>query len=97
MIRTTLVAGFIGLGVITAAPAMAAPDSTVSCSPPAVCANQVVTAPVPGLITTWQNGIVTAANTLATGPATAAGVWATGPQTVIQVWHDALVGPTPTS
>jgi hypothetical protein len=97
MLRTTIIAGgLLGLGIFTAAPAMAAPPSTVSCSPPAICP----------IITTWVNGVATAAGVLATGPATAAGVlangtatgapvWANGPATAAKVWHDGLVGPAP--
>jgi hypothetical protein len=38
MIRATVTAAaLLGFGVLTAAPAMADPTSTVSCSPPALC------------------------------------------------------------
>jgi hypothetical protein len=99
MIRTTIIAGgLLGLGIFTAAPAMAQPGMDVSCSPPAICPTQAATTPTtPGLITTWVNGIATAANVWATGPATVANVWATGPATAIGVWRNALVGPPPTA
>jgi hypothetical protein len=87
MIRTAIIAGgLFGLGILAAAPAMAAPDSTVSCSPPAICANQAVTAPLPGLLAYYTG----------TGPGTAIGdfttAWTTGPATAIGVWQQALVG-----
>jgi hypothetical protein len=96
MLRTTIIAGgLLGLGIFTAAPAMAAPMN-VSCSPPAIC--QVVTTWVNGVATTanvWATGPATAAGVWANGPATAAGVWANGPATAAKVWHDGLVGPAP--
>jgi hypothetical protein len=98
MIRTTIIAGgLLGLGIFTAAPAMAQPGGMdVSCSPPATCPTQAAATapPTPGLITTWQQGLATTASVWANAPATVANVWATGPATVVQVWHDALVGPT---
>ena len=98
MIRTTIIAGgLLGLGIFTAAPAMAGPGMDVSCSPPAICPSQGGAATTPGLITTWVNGVATTAKVWATGPATVAKVWATGPATAIGVWHDALVGPPPSS
>jgi hypothetical protein len=101
MIRTTIIAGgLLGLGVFTAAPAMAAPPSTVNCSPPAICANAAATAPVPGLVTYYTGtGPGTAAGDFTTawtqGPGQAVTAWATGPATVAKVWSDALVGPAP--
>ena len=83
MIRTTIIAGgLLGLGIFTAAPAMADPMA-VSCSPPAICP----------IIPTWTNGLAQAAGVWATGPATVANVWATGPATAAKVWHDGVVGP----
>ena len=38
MIRTTIIAGgLLGLGIFTAAPAMAGPGMDVRCSPPSIC------------------------------------------------------------
>lgn len=100
MIRTTIIAGgLLGLGVFTAAPAVAAPPSTVNCSPPAICANAAATAPVPGLVH-YYTGLgdptaPTAAGEFTTawtqGPALAVNAWATGPETVARVWANALV------
>ena len=103
MIRTTIIAGgLLGLGVCIAAPAMAAPPSTVNCSPPAICANAAAAAPappVPGLVTYYTGtGPGTAAGDFttawSTAPATVANAWATGPATAIGVWQQALVGST---
>ena len=98
MIRTTIIAGgLLGLGILGAAPAMAAPNSTVSCSPPAICPAQASTAPVPGIVQYYTgNGPGTAKGdlitALTTGPATAVGVLVTGPATAVGVWKKALVG-----
>jgi hypothetical protein len=99
MIRTAIIAGgLLGLGIFTAAPAMAGPGMDVSCSPPAICPTQATaTPPTPGLITTWQQGLANVGQVWATGPATVAQVWATGPATAIGVWQNALVGPPPTT
>jgi hypothetical protein len=100
MIRTTIIAGgLLGLGIFTAAPAMAAPPSTVNCSPPAICANAAATAPVPGLVHYYtglgDSTTPTAAQEFTTawttGPGQAVTAWATGPATVAKVWTDALV------
>jgi hypothetical protein len=106
MIRTTIIAGgLLGLGIFTAAPAMAVPGMDVRCSPPSIC-------PV---ITTWQNGLAQAgsvwagapgqvasvwagapgqvASVWAGAPGQVASVWAGAPAQVAKVWHDATVGP----
>ncbi|MCW2627911.1 hypothetical protein [Mycobacterium sp.] len=95
LMRTTIIAGgLLGLGIITAAPAMAGPGMAVSCSPPSIC-------PV---ITTWQNGLAQAGSVWAGAPAQVgsvwagapgqvASVWAGAPAQVAKVWHDATVGP----
>jgi hypothetical protein len=92
MIRTTTIiaGGLLGLGIFTAAPAMAGPGMDVRCSPPAICPTKAHT---PGIITTWQKGVATAIGVWASAPKTVATVWASAPATVIGVWHDALVGP----
>jgi hypothetical protein len=97
MIRTTIIAGgLLGLGIFTAAPAMAVPGMDVRCSPPGICPTKATAATTPGIITTWQQGVATAIGVWASAPETVAGVWASAPETVGTVWHDALVGPAPT-
>jgi hypothetical protein len=102
MLRTAIIAGgLMGLGIFTAAPAMA--DMQVACSDPCVI--------VPGLVRYYTGlgdphidaatgkAIPTAAEEFttawATGPATAVNAWVTGPATVARVWSDALAGPPP--
>ena len=91
MIRTTIIAGgLLGLGIFTAAPAMAAPPVVIDCSPPATCP----------LITYYTgNGPNTAAGQFTTawttGPQTALTTLATGPATALKVWTDALGITTP--
>ena len=66
LMRTTIIAGgLLGLGIFTAAPAMAGPGMDVRCSPPSIC-------PV---ITTWQNGLAQAGSVWAGAPAQVAKVW----------------------
>ena len=80
LMRTTIIAGgLLGLGIFTAAPAMAGPGMAVSCSPPAIC-------PV---ITTWQNGLAQAGSVWANAPGTVGSVWAGAPGTVAGVWANA--------
>ena len=97
MIRTTIIAGgLLGLGIFTAAPAMAGPGMDANCSPTPFCSVRTAAAPDPiGLFDYYTGtgpgtarGDFTTAWT--TGPATAINVWATGPATVAKVWHDAL-------
>jgi hypothetical protein len=99
MIRTTIIAGgLLGLGIFTAAPAMAVEGMQVDCSNPCVI--------VPGLVQYYTglgspildaNGkpVPTAAQEFTTawtqGPGQAVNAWATGPATVAKVWSDALV------
>ena len=94
MIRTTIIAGgLLGLGIFTAAPAMAVPGMDVRCSPPGICPTKAAAAPTPGIITTWQQGVATAIGVWESAPTTVATVWETAPKTVVGVWHSALVGP----
>ena len=94
MIRTTIIAGgLLGLGIFTAAPAMAGPGMDVRCSPPAKCPTTAAAATTPGIITTWQQGVATAIGVWQSAPTTVANVWESAPKTVVGVWHSALVGP----
>jgi hypothetical protein len=82
MIRTTIIAGgLLGLGIFTAAPAMAGPMD-VSCSPPSICS-------------VWAGAPAQVGKVWAGAPAQVAGVWAGAPAQVVGVWHDALVGAPP--
>jgi hypothetical protein len=94
MIRTTIIAGgLLGLGIFTAAPAMAVEGMQVDCS------NPCVIVPVPGLVHYYtglgNSTTPTAAQEFTTawtqGPGQAVNAWATGPATVAKVWSDALV------
>jgi hypothetical protein len=87
MIRTTIIAGgLLGLGIFTAAPAMAAPPPMMGeCSPPAQCSLvDYYTGTGPG---TAANLFTTA---WLTAPKTVGKAWATGPQTAINVWKTGL-------
>jgi hypothetical protein len=103
MIRTAIIAGgLLGLGIFTAAPAMAVPGMQVDCSNPCVI--------VPGLVQYYTGlgspildatgkPVPTAAQEFTTawtqGPGQAVNAWVTGPATVARVWSDALAGPPP--
>lgn len=83
MIRTTIIAGgLLGLGIFTAAPAMAAP---LDCPKTGTC---------PLLTYYLGTGPSTAAGQFTTAwttaPGTVATAWATAPQTVLKVYTDAL-------
>ena len=85
MIRTTIIAGgLLGLGVFTAAPAMAGP-MIGECSPPAQCSLvDYYTGTGPG---TASNQFITA---WTTAPQTVGNAWKNGPQTAINVWRTGL-------
>ena len=82
LMRTTLIAGgLLGLGIFTAAPAMAGPMD-VSCSPPSICS-------------VWTGAPAQVGSVWAGAPGQVASVWAGAPAQVAGVWHDALVGKGP--
>jgi hypothetical protein len=103
MIRTAIIAGgLLGLGIFTAAPAMAVPGMQVNCSTGCVIVPGIVqyyTGLGSPILDATGKPVPTAAQEFTTawtqGPGQAVNAWVTGPATVARVWSDALVGPQP--
>ena len=82
MIRTVIVAGLIALPLVTAAPAVAEPSSTVSCSNPC----KLVDVDVEQAIKTWAELPANIAENYAEVPQRMQAGWGSGVDGAIEGW-----------